>query len=102
MREIVKWSAFLGGGITLVVAAIVLSIPGTLVRVFTDDAAVIAAGITYLRLIAFNYVPPFALMFVMGGVMRGAGDTVATFVASLLNLWGVRVPLAAYLSSQPS
>lgn len=100
VREIVKWSAFLGGGITLVVAAIVLSIPGTLVRVFTDDAAVIAAGITYLRLIAFNYVP-FALMFVMGGVMRGAGDTVATFVASLLNLWGVRVPLAAYLSSQP-
>ncbi|NLG87182.1 MAG: MATE family efflux transporter, partial [Firmicutes bacterium] len=100
VREIVKWSILLGGGITLLVTAIVLSIPGTLVRFFTDDAAVIAAGITYLRIVAFNYVP-FAAMFVMGGVMRGAGDTIATFFASLLNLWGVRVPLAAYLSSRP-
>lgn len=100
VREIVKWSALLGVGITFLVAVIVLSIPGTLVRFFTDDTAVVTAGITYLRLVAFNYVP-FAVMFVMGGVMRGAGDTVATFITSLLNLWGVRVPLAAYLSSQP-
>lgn len=100
VREIVKWSILLGGGITLLVTVIVLSIPATLVQVFTDDVAVVEAGVTYLRYIAWNYIP-FAAMFVMGGVLRGAGDTVATFIASLLNLWGVRVPLAAYLSSQP-
>jgi putative MATE family efflux protein len=100
VREIVKWSALLGAGITFLVTVIVLALPGSLVRVFTDDPEVVAAGITYLRLVAFNYVP-FAIMFVMGGVLRGAGDTVATFFATLLNLWGVRVPLAAYLSSRP-
>ena len=42
-----------------------------------------------------------ALMFTIGGVMRGAGDTVATMLLTLVSLWLFRVPLAKYLSSIP-
>ena len=38
----------------------------------------------------------FVLVFVLGGVMRGAGDTMATLVLTIIGLWVVRVP-AAYL-----
>jgi putative MATE family efflux protein len=101
VREIVKWSAALGGGITIAVALLFLSIPQSLLGVFIKDSAVIAAGATYLGYNAFAYVP-FALMFVFGGVLRGAGDTLATMAITLMGLWLVRVPLAAYLSSNPA
>jgi len=37
-------------------------------------------------------------MFVSNGVVNGAGQTMVTMVFSLLSLWAVRVPMAAYLS----
>ena len=40
-----------------------------------------------------------ALMFTIGGVMRGAGDTAANMWITLGSLWLVRVPLAWYFSS---
>jgi Na+-driven multidrug efflux pump len=101
VRETVKWSCLLGGGITFVVASIVLTIPGLLVRLFNSDPEVIAAGVAYLRRNAFGYVP-FGLMHVFGGVLRGAGDTVPTMVVTLFGLWGVRVPLAHVLSRNPA
>lgn len=101
VRETVKWSALLGGGITLLVAVVFLSVPGMLMRLFTTDPSVVAAGIGYLRRNAFGYVP-FGLMFVLGGVLRGAGDTVPTMIITLLGLWGVRVPVATILSSNPA
>ncbi|MDK2854884.1 MAG: hypothetical protein PWQ86_97 [Bacillota bacterium] len=101
VRETVKWSSFLGGGITLFVAVVVLAIPGLLVRLFNTDPGVIAAGVQYLRRNAFGYVP-FGLMFVFGGVLRGAGDTLPTMLITLFGLWGVRVPLATFLSHHPA
>jgi Na+-driven multidrug efflux pump len=39
-------------------------------------------------------------MFVIGGVMRGAGDTVVPMFITLFSLWAVRIPLAAFLSKR--
>jgi Na+-driven multidrug efflux pump len=40
----------------------------------------------------------FSSMFVIGGVMRGAGDTLIPMFITLLSLWLLRIPLAAILS----
>jgi Na+-driven multidrug efflux pump len=38
-------------------------------------------------------------MFVIGGVMRGAGDTIVPMFMTLFSLWVVRIPLALILSA---
>jgi Na+-driven multidrug efflux pump len=64
---------------------------------FARDADVIAAGASYLRAISIGYLM-FAVMFVSNGVVNGSGHTGATTMFTLVSFWGVRVPLAAFLS----
>lgn len=97
VREVVYWSALLGAAITGVVSIVVLSAPEALLRMFTTDPEVLAEGSLYLRVMGYAYIP-FALMFVMTGVLRGAGDTIPTVFTTLGSLWLVRVPLVRYLS----
>lgn len=96
--QIVWWSSALSAGITLAVMFVVLLVPNALLAVFTTDPAVLQHGGEYLRITVFSYIP-MALMFTIGGVMRGAGDTAANMWITLGSLWLVRVPLAWYLSS---
>ncbi|MEW6226726.1 MAG: MATE family efflux transporter [Bacillota bacterium] len=100
VSEAVRWTLLLSGGITAAFSAIVFSVPYTLVAVFTKSPDVIAVGAQYLRFAAFAYVP-YALMFALAGTLRGAGDTVASMLITLVALWLVRVPLAATLSRVP-
>ncbi|MGE5653030.1 MAG: MATE family efflux transporter, partial [Bacillota bacterium] len=101
VNEIVRWSMLLGGGITGAVALFAVLYPDPLIALFTKDVAVMSAGKTYLRYVGLSYVP-FALMFALGGVMRGAGDTLATMFITVGTLWVVRVPLATFLARIPS
>jgi Na+-driven multidrug efflux pump len=64
---------------------------------FIHHKPVLDIGIQYLRIVGPCYFL-FALMFVSNGVVNGAGQTMVTMVFSLVSLWMVRVPLAAYLS----
>jgi putative MATE family efflux protein len=70
-----------------------------LMRMFTDDPVVISLGGDYLRIIGSFYIL-FSVMFVLNGVLRGAGDTLIPMFISLFSLWLVRVPVAYYLSQQ--
>jgi len=74
-------------------AALFLLLPAPLLRLFTSDAAVVAEGTVFLRLVAFAQVP-LALSFVYAGSLRGTGDTFYVFLSTLLSMWGVRVLLA--------
>ncbi len=58
---------------------------------------VIALAARLLHIIAFAMVP-LALMMVLVGALRGAGDTRWPLVLNLLSVTLVRVPLAIYLS----
>ncbi|NMB11352.1 MAG: MATE family efflux transporter [Firmicutes bacterium] len=100
VAETVKWSAILASSITAIVSVIAILRPDILMVLFTQDEAVLAEGSRYLRYVSLSYIP-MALMFTIGGVVRGAGDTVATMFLTLGSLWIVRVPLAKYLSSIP-
>ena len=101
VRESVRWSSLLGCGITLVVSLFAILIPNILLFPFTTDPGVLEAGSTYLRYMGFSYIP-LALMFTLGGILRGAGDTFLAMLFTIISLWLIRVPLAAYLSSMPS
>jgi putative MATE family efflux protein len=98
VNETLKWGMVFGCGITLLASAIVIAFPAFLLRGFLDDPKVIEMGISYLHIVGGAYVM-FAVMFVANGVINGAGHTVITTLITLLALWGVRVPLAYYLST---
>lgn len=97
VSEVVHSSVKLTIGITAVVMLVAVSVPGVLLRMFTSDAAVLEEGTRYLRTVGFAYIP-YALMFTLSGILRGAGDTVPSMLISILTLWLVRIPLAVYLS----
>lgn len=67
--------------------------PDTLLRAFTTDEAVIELGTMFLKIVALLQVP-LALTMVLAGSLRGAGDTRFIMGATVIGMWGVRVPLA--------
>ncbi len=100
VAETVRWSTLLSAGITAIVSIVAILRPDILMVLFTKDQGVLAEGSRYLRYVSLSYIP-MALMFTFGGVIRGAGDTVATMLLTLISLWVFRVPAATYLSSIP-
>jgi len=90
VRDSVRWSLILTGGITAALSLVVLAFPDRLIAIFTRDGRVIAVGAEYLRFAALSYVP-YACMFALSGVLRGAGDTVSAMLMTLTSLWVVRV-----------
>ena len=78
------------GGLVFILA------PEPLIRLYTDDPAVVAAGSAGLRVIGFGQ-PLQAAAFVLSGALRGAGDTRTTATVGTAAMWGIRIPLAYVL-----
>lgn len=97
VREVVRLSVQLAIAITAVITLIAMLSPTLLIRIFTTDAEVLREGAGYLRIVGISYIP-FALMFTITGVLRGAGDTTAPMVISIISLWLVRLPIAYVFS----
>jgi len=78
--------------------SVVLILLGTpLVRLFTNDSSVVVEGLNYLhRVTPFYFV--IGAMFIINGVVRGAGEAIFPMIASILSLWLVRLPVAYLLS----
>ena len=93
------------GRLTTVFGALVMAASGALMYCFAPqmigvlsvDAQIRALGTQVLRIEAFAE-PFYAASIVASGVFRGAGDTVVPSVLSLVSMWGVRIPLAAFLA----
>jgi putative MATE family efflux protein len=95
LKATLKMSAITSVSITLVT----FFFGDYLMRLFTPDVTIIATGHNYLRIVGAFYLA-FSSMFVLGGVMRGAGDTFIPMLVTLFSLWGVRIPLAYFLSAK--
>ena len=79
-------------------AGIILTVFGEwCLMLFTNDPAVIQAGLAYTYRIAPFY-SLLAIMFILNGVMRGAGAVMIPTVSSLFSLWLARIPSAYLLS----
>ncbi|MFZ5814599.1 MAG: MATE family efflux transporter [Bacillota bacterium] len=96
-RAAVLWGSGIAASITALVTLVAVTRPTILMVLFTTDEAVLTEGSRYLRIIGWSYIPT-ALLFIIGGMLRGAGDTMATMVLTLVTLWGIRVPLAYLLA----
>ena len=81
-----------------VVFALMLLVPEPLARLFTDDAAVVAATASYLRIAAVAQLV-LCVEVVLEGALGGAGDTVPPMLAST-SLTALRLPLAAWSAAR--
>jgi putative MATE family efflux protein len=97
VRTIFKWGMIMTLTITVFFSILFVSIPGTLLNLFIDDPEVKKIGTVYLRIVGPSSIM-FAVMFVSNGVINGAGHTITTMLFTLVSLWGIRVPLAVFLS----
>ena len=81
--------------ILMTFVAIIWAAP--LMKLFTNDPGVVAVGREYLVIVSLFYLL-FSTMFILNGLLRGAGATLVPMFITLFSLWLVRIPLAAYLS----
>ena len=68
-----------------------------LARLFTADLEVIAALAPFMLTLAVAQ-PFLQLHFSLGGVHRGAGDTMTPLLAAMLGNWLFRIPIAAMVA----
>jgi putative MATE family efflux protein len=79
------WGAAAGSAFILV--------PGFLLGLFTVSGAVVIAGIGALAVVGIGQ-PAQAVIFALGGSLRGAGDTRYPLLVSFLSWFLLRLPLA--------
>ena len=97
------WMACLTGGGVMTAMGVVFFIAGPqLVGLFVDptggDAGEIVGTAAYLlKIVAFAMIP-LALLMILNGALRGAGDTRWPLVINLLGFLGIRIPLAYLLA----
>ena len=93
-------ATWLGVGIAVVglgaVGAVQWAIPGPLVAVFLPEATPLSAGLTadYLRILAYGY-PAIGATYLLFAGFNAARRTRTSMLATLLQYWGVRLPIAA-------
>lgn len=91
--EVGKTASSLGILWGIIVGIIFVVVPLPLLYAFTTDQTVIAIGIPVMIYMAFNQ-PGLNYMIVMGGALRGAGDTYKLMIYTMIRLWGLFVPLS--------
>ena len=63
---------------------VLFAIPGVMMSLFTQDAAVIAGGIPLLRIVAVSE-PIYGMAIILEGTFNGVGDTKATMIIMLFS-----------------
>ena len=80
-----------------IVSVIYIVFNESLVRIFTSDPAVVAAGAECLRVVSCGYVI-FAWGLVMPQAFNGAGDTLTPTKINFFCFWILEIPLAYLLA----
>jgi len=81
--------------IAITILAITFAVP--LVGLFTNDSEVVDIGKHYVYIVSAFYVV-FSSMFILTGVLRGAGDTITSMLITIMSLWVMRIPASYFLS----
>jgi len=68
-------------------------IPDLLMRLYTDDPAIISQGALALRIVAFAQIP-MGTQFIYAGGLRGAGETRSVFYSTAISSWIGRLGMA--------
>ena len=99
----VKQGTIIGLIFSSVITAVLLLFGKYLFDIFTDTQYLIDLATGMMQLMAVGYIC-ISVTQVLGGVMRGAGDTTTPMWVSMISTIALRVPLAyglAYLTQTP-
>ena len=99
----VKQGAVISVGCSVLITAVLLFANKFLFGIFTDTAQLIELAGRMMRIMAAGYIG-VAVTQTLGGVMRGAGDTVTPMWISIISTIILRVPIAyiiAHFSASP-
>src|SRR6266853_1098905 len=99
VRDSVKSGLGIAAAMMLVLALITWLAPGTMIRFFSKDAAVIQFGSDYLRIVAFNFVAA-GIVFTSSSMFQGLGNTMPPLLSSASRLLLFALP-ALLLSRTP-
>ncbi|MGP1440332.1 MAG: MATE family efflux transporter [Treponema sp.] len=87
----------IGVAITAIFTILVMIFAKYVMMLFLSSDLYIAGGMLYIYLVVPSYIIQ-ATMFIINGVIRGAGDTFFSMIATLLTMWVFRIPIAIFLS----
>ncbi|MGA8849269.1 MAG: MATE family efflux transporter [Dehalococcoidia bacterium] len=89
-------SVGLATGFMLAIAIVILIWPEKVVRLFGTEPGLVDIGSKFLRIatVGFVMMGPAA---VLTSCLNGVGDTMIPLLASLVTMWGLQLPLAAFL-----
>ena len=91
VRDSVKSGLGIAAAMMLVLALITWLAPGTMIRFFSKDAAVIQFGSDYLRIVAFNFVAA-GIVFTSSSMFQGLGNTMPPLLSSASRLFLFALP----------
>ena len=92
-----KQGGIIAGSFSAAITLVLLFLSPTLFGFFTDTPELIDLATRMIRIMAIGYICISATQ-VLGGVMRGAGDTVTPMWISFISTIGIRVPVAYLLA----
>jgi putative MATE family efflux protein len=70
--------------------------PASIVRIFNNDPGLVNISSVFIRIGIVNFIM-MGSASVLTSFLNGVGDTVVPLVASLVSMWGMQLPLAAFL-----
>ena len=76
---------------------LIYGFPGIVSSIFTREQSVIAYAVEYIRTVSFTYFM-FSTIFVLQGIVRGAGDTMYMSLFTFISVVLIRYPLALILA----
>ena len=79
------------------ISIVFISFPGFFVSMFINDAEVVQAGITCLRIVSSGMLF-YAFGMVMTQSLNGAGDTYTPTLLNFICFWMIEIPLAYFLA----
>src|SRR5688572_5355596 len=92
VRQTFRDAAVMAGGSMLLLAISVWLAGDAMVRVFSNDPAVIAVGEEYLDIVAFNFVAS-GIIFVSSSMFQAMGNTMPSLITSMVRIIVVAVPV---------
>src|SRR6185436_1722615 len=92
-------TGYVNMGFLAVVSVVYIFANEFLVRIFTSEPPVVAAGAQCLRIVAYGYVA-YAWGMVMLQAFNGAGDTLTPTKINFFCFWLLEIPLAYCLAIQ--
>ena len=92
VKAVFKTASMMAASFMFLAAVACNIAPAALIRIFSDDPAVVAVGDEYLRIISWNFIAS-GLVFVTSSMFQAMGNTIPALLASISRLVIIGIPV---------